>query len=187
LKIYRRKSTKMPSTTSITRDHPAAAAAQHIAHRRRSPEAAARMPLLQPLPLPLLPLLLLVASSLFATPAAAAVRPPQLATKGPSQATLACRTAANKDKKGDKTLDGPIDWDPSEPLSSYGAAFAGVTPHILKAGTVTPPWTCSKADCYDLWRGARGDAVLWVPDGVAANAPRRLLYVHGGSWVRCRV
>ena len=88
-----------------------------------------------------------------------------------------------------------------QPLSEQGDVFRGVSLAVLDPAEwpeAFPAWDCDyekprPADFEDYSdtcpdnsedvTGAprRGTALLFVPDGVKADAPR-LLYIHGGSW-----
>lgn len=147
---------------------------------------AALAPHVTVLALALLPLAAPTATA-RAAPAANSWPPPSSFPVGPSQTTLACQTAVAKDyrRNTNAALDAPATFDPQIPLSDtrWGGAFAGVSLYRLK--NVTQPWRCYDGICLDGTEGDRGEALLWVPDGVTAGAPHRLLYIHGGCGRVC--
>lgn len=98
-------------------------------------------------------------------------------TVGPSATTIYCQNAVYQDAKTGvyKSIDKPIDLKSFKNLEKYGDTFRGVTPVVLPPGVVTPAWKDKEGQ-------KRGEAILWVPDGIEKNSSR-LLYVHGGSWL----
>ena len=93
------------------------------------------------------------------------------------ESTIYCQQAVYKDAQDSayNAINKPVNVDNFTDLEQYGETFAGVTPVVLEPGVVTPEWLDSDG-------GTRGEAVLWVPDGVSRGSPR-LLYVHGGGWL----
>lgn len=98
----------------------------------------------------------------------------------PSPATLACQHKVFNytEHEENNPLDKPVDFDPSQPLATYGTAFEGVQ---LQQVQVFSSWTCGNG-CDAEPKGQRGTSLLWVPNGATPDAPR-VLFVHGGSWM----
>eukprot|EP00889_Picochlorum_renovo_P008470 jgi/Picre1/35500/NNA_002961.t1 len=93
-----------------------------------------------------------------------------------SNSTVFCQQRVYEDAQNDayNAINKPLTLDSFDNLEQYGDAFSGVSPVVLQPGLVTPQWV-------DADGKERGQAVLWVPDGVERDSPR-LLFVHGGGW-----
>jgi len=91
--------------------------------------------------------------------------------------TIYCQQAVYEDAKKSTydAINKPVDVASFNDLEQYGETFEGVTPVVLEPGVVTPTWQDSDGV-------ERGEAVLWLPDGVPRGSAR-VLYVHGGAWL----
>ncbi|MEE3328537.1 MAG: alpha/beta hydrolase [Myxococcota bacterium] len=131
------------------------------------------------------------------SPTPADAEPAYQTNVGPSESTYVCQTAVHGDYQygfsilgllglgttgSVSAIDPPLSIDPYAPLPA-DPAFEGVQKVTLAPGVVTKKWECTADNgCYDDDPlNPRGAAILWVPDGIEAGAPR-VLFVHGGSW-----